>query len=61
MTSTEENPIRRRKLSDDVQVRLLEVIRSADYAPGDKLPSERELMRAYGVGRPDYPGGDAEP
>lgn len=52
MTSTEENPIRRRKLSDDVQVRLLEVIRSADYAPGDKLPSERELMRAYGVGRP---------
>jgi len=52
MTSTESNPIRRRKLSDDVQVRLLEMIRSSDYAPGDKLPSERELMRAYGVGRP---------
>lgn len=45
-------PIKRRKLSDDVQDRLLEIIRGPDYAPGDPLPSERELMRAYSVGRP---------
>lgn len=44
--------VKPRKLSDDVQARLLELIRSSDYSPGDKLPSERELMRAYEVGRP---------
>ncbi|MEM7425438.1 MAG: transcriptional regulator NanR [Pseudomonadota bacterium] len=47
-----KTPIRRRKLSDDVFERLLELIRGPDYAPGDRLPSERELMRAYVVGRP---------
>lgn len=50
--STPQVPIRRRKLSDDVQKRLLELIRGPDYAPGDQLPSERELMRTYEVGRP---------
>ncbi|WP_434053702.1 MAG: transcriptional regulator NanR [Roseibium sp.] len=50
--STPTTPIKRRKLSDDVQDRLLEIIRGPDYAPGDLLPSERELMRAYSVGRP---------
>lgn len=50
--STPNEPIKRRKLSDDVQDRLLEIIRGPDYAPGDLLPSERELMRAYSVGRP---------
>lgn len=52
MTVEDNEPIRRRKLADDVQERLLDVIRSGDYAPGDKLPSERELMQRYGVGRP---------
>lgn len=45
-------PIKRRKLSDDVQDRLLDMIRGPEFAPGDPLPSERELMRAYSVGRP---------
>jgi DNA-binding FadR family transcriptional regulator len=44
--------IKRRKLADDVQVRLLELIRGSEYIPGDQLPSERELMRTYEVGRP---------
>ena len=52
MISTNIKPIRRRKLSDDVQDRLLELIRGSDFAPGDTLPSERELMRSYEVGRP---------
>lgn len=52
MTTARIKPIRRRKLSDDVQERLLELIRGSDFAPGDKLPSERELMRSCEVGRP---------
>ncbi|WP_108886101.1 transcriptional regulator NanR [Pseudoprimorskyibacter insulae] len=44
-------PIRPRKLSDEVQDRLLERIRSG-MAPGDVLPSERELMAEYEIGRP---------
>ncbi|MEP0322689.1 transcriptional regulator NanR [Bauldia litoralis] len=48
----QENPIRRRKLSDDVQDRLLQLIESDGLGPGDHLPSERELMDTYHVGRP---------
>jgi GntR family transcriptional regulator, sialic acid-inducible nan operon repressor len=44
--------LRRRKLADSVQERLLAQIRSGDLGPGDPLPSERELMRAFDVGRP---------
>ena len=42
----------KRKLSDDVTDRLLEMIDSGDFTPGDTLPSERELMERFGVGRP---------
>lgn len=42
----------RRKLSDEVFDRLLELIRSGAFRPGDQLPSERELMARFGVGRP---------
>lgn len=52
MMITPPAPIKRRKLSDDIQDRLLEMIRSSGFEPGDPLPSERELMRAYSVGRP---------
>lgn len=52
MMITPSRPIKRRKLSDDVQDRLLEMISGPDFGPGDPLPSERELMRAYSVGRP---------
>lgn len=45
-------PIRRRKLSDEVRERLLVQINEGDLRPGDPLPSERELMASYGVGRP---------
>lgn len=44
--------IRPRKLSDEVQHRLLTLIRENGLAPGDHLPSERELMSRYDVGRP---------
>jgi DNA-binding FadR family transcriptional regulator len=47
-----EEPIRRRKLADEVQDRLLALIRSQNLKPGAPLPSERELMAEYQVGRP---------
>ena len=44
--------IRRRKLSDDVAVRLEAIIHSGEVAAGEPLPSERDLMLRFGVGRP---------
>lgn len=49
---TTDEPLARRKLSDLVEERLLEQINSGDMAPGDVLPSERELMARFHVGRP---------
>jgi GntR family transcriptional regulator, sialic acid-inducible nan operon repressor len=47
-----ESAVPRRKLSDEVLERLLQQIESGSFKPGDQLPSERELMSAYRVGRP---------
>ena len=44
--------IRRRRLSDEVVSRLEAMIHDGRYPPGDRLPSERELMQMFGVGRP---------
>jgi DNA-binding FadR family transcriptional regulator len=44
-------PIQRRKLYQEVLDRLMARIESGEIAPGDQLPSERELMEMYGVGR----------
>ena len=45
-------PIPRRKLYQEVVDRLSEEIATGAYAPGDRLPSERELMQLFAVGRP---------
>ena len=42
----------RRKLSDEVFDRLKRLITSGELRPGDDMPSERELMERFGVGRP---------
>ena len=42
----------RRKLSDEVLDRLLRLIFDGNLQPGDPMPSERELMARFGVGRP---------
>lgn len=52
MSKQSPGPIARQKLSDLVQERLLAEIRQGGLKPGDLLPSERELMAQYGVGRP---------
>jgi len=44
--------IKPRKLADEVQDRLLRLIREEGLGPGDALPSERELMARYEIGRP---------
>ena len=45
-------PIVRRKLADEVRDRLILMIRSGELRPGDRLPSERDLMDTFAVGRP---------
>lgn len=45
-------PIRRRKLYEDVVLQLEALIQQGELKPGDPLPSERELMLFFGVGRP---------
>lgn len=52
MTSAPTDPIPRRKLYQEVMDRLIEWIGSGEFAPGDQLPSERELMQRFQVGRP---------
>jgi len=50
--SPRSEPIVRRKLSDEVFDRLERLITSGELQPGDEMPSERELMERFGVGRP---------
>jgi DNA-binding FadR family transcriptional regulator len=45
-------PIIRRKLSQDVFDRLVERINRGEYPRGALLPSERQLMEEFDVGRP---------
>ncbi len=41
----------RRKLADEIFDRLKALITGGELQPGDTLPSERELMQRFGVGR----------
>lgn len=47
-----ETQIRPRKLSEEVAQHLEQMIHDGDFAETDRLPSERDLMRHFGVGRP---------
>lgn len=49
---TDALKITRRKLSDEVFDRLYAMLLNGEYRPGDSLPSERQLMEKFGVGRP---------
>ena len=50
--SIPKEPIVRKKLSDEVFSRLKHLIESGELKAGDEMPSERELMERFGVGRP---------
>ncbi|RPJ57528.1 MAG: transcriptional regulator NanR [Acidobacteria bacterium] len=52
MKTVLDEGISRRKLGDEVLDRLLRMIADGQIRAGDQLPSERELMRRYQVGRP---------
>ncbi|MDG2196585.1 MAG: transcriptional regulator NanR [SAR324 cluster bacterium] len=47
-----KNHIKRKRLYEEVVERIQQLINSGEIRPGDSLPSERELMEIYGVGRP---------
>jgi len=44
--------VKRRKLSDEVAHHLEEMIIQGEFAEEERLPSERDMMRHFGVGRP---------
>jgi len=44
-------PIVRRKLYEEIVERIERMIHDGQYAVGDALPSERDIMEAFGVGR----------
>lgn len=50
--STMFQTVPRRKLFHDVAAQIAQAIEAGTYPPGASLPSERELMTAFGVGRP---------
>ncbi|WP_173934549.1 transcriptional regulator NanR [Chelativorans sp. Marseille-P2723] len=45
-------PVQKRKLYEEVLDRLITAISTAEFPPGSQLPSERELMNMFAVGRP---------
>jgi len=45
-------PIKPKKVSSQIADQIRESILSGDFAPGDKLPPERELAEMFGVSRP---------
>jgi DNA-binding FadR family transcriptional regulator len=51
MKKTASNPLPRHSLADAVVGRLQQQLSLGVYQPGDKLPSEPELMIHFGVGR----------
>lgn len=53
MTQGLENlsPLRREPLNVEIAQKLLDYLLSGSFRPGDRIPSERQLMQALGVGR----------
>jgi DNA-binding FadR family transcriptional regulator len=57
MTQTEsplrrESPIRRARLHELVARKIEQMIQSGELKPGERLPSERDLMSTFRIGRP---------
>ena len=44
--------VRQRKLYEGIADHLEQMIRDGEFAESERLPSERDLMRHFGVGRP---------
>jgi len=46
------NPLKPQRLLEEVYRQLKEAILEGHYKPGDRLPSEQEFCKTFGVGRP---------
>jgi DNA-binding FadR family transcriptional regulator len=49
--SQHESPIPRANLTEEIVKRIISLIMDLAMQPGDKLPTERELVARFGVGR----------
>ncbi|MFZ5814413.1 MAG: FadR/GntR family transcriptional regulator [Bacillota bacterium] len=45
-------PVKRTRAYEEIVQQLAEMVRQGELKPGDRLPSERDLATAFGVGRP---------
>ncbi|HYF78777.1 MAG TPA: FadR/GntR family transcriptional regulator [Symbiobacteriaceae bacterium] len=45
-------PVKRTRAYEDIVRQLADMVRRGELQPGDRLPSERDLATAFGVGRP---------
>ena len=45
-------PVARQSLSDDLAVRVRQLIQGGSFQPGDRLPSINDMARRFGVGHP---------
>ncbi|HMB92225.1 MAG TPA: FadR/GntR family transcriptional regulator [Rhodothermales bacterium] len=45
-------PVEKSSLADDLAERLVQMIRSGAYKPGDRLPAIMDMARSFGVGHP---------
>ncbi|KEA65284.1 Transcriptional regulator, GntR family [Marinobacterium lacunae] len=52
LSSAEIGPIERESIAEKVVDRILNLIQAGNLKPGDKLPSEKELMAVFNVSRP---------
>ena len=52
LAAVSNETVRKRRLYEEVAGRLEALIHSGDMREGDLLPTERDLMQRYGVGRP---------
>lgn len=52
MSISVKRPVVRKRLSEGVEEELERIIRQGEILEGEQLPSERELMSMFDVGRP---------
>lgn len=52
MVSLPKQPVKRRKIYQEIADRLERMMLSGELKPGDAMPSEREMMESFQVGRP---------
>lgn len=52
LTATALAPVRKQSVGQQVVGQIVELIRTGNLRPGDRLPSERELVEIFGISRP---------